>query len=251
MNLFLEVIFFVLGLCLGSFINMAVWRIGHQKSLLKNQRSFCDFCKKQLKWYDNIPIFSWLICKGKSRCCGKKLSILYPITELIMGILMSLNYFFFKDNLDLLLVNLLISILLIFEADFDFRYLMLPDLSAYLLIGLAVVKWILIGMPISFLIYAVLSALFIFILHKIKIRGQEAMGDGDIFLAFFMGLFLGFPQIMIAFYVAFISGAVIGVGLIISKKMKRSKAIPFGPFLVFGTIIAFYWGEKIIRILNL
>jgi prepilin signal peptidase PulO-like enzyme (type II secretory pathway) len=140
---------------------------------------------------------------------------------------------------------------LVFEAAFDFQYMMLPDATAYALIILAGIKWILMGTSIFFLIYAVISALFIFILHKIKIRGQEAMGDGDILLAFFMGLFLGFPNIIVAFYVAFIVGAVIGGILMWFKKIGRMSPIPFGPFLILGTIIAYYWGENLLRILNL
>ena len=83
----MDFLVFVLGLSVGSFINMAVWRLGHKKSLLKNQRSYCDFCKKPLEIYDNIPLLSFLIYKGKSRCCGKKLPISYPIVELVMGII--------------------------------------------------------------------------------------------------------------------------------------------------------------------
>lgn len=249
MEIFLDIMIFVLGLGVGSFINMAVWRMGHQKSLLKNQRSFCDFCKKQLKWYDNIPVLSWLVYKGKSRCCGKKLPILYPVVEISTGYLFLLNYQLLMTNYQLMTLNFFIFGLLMFEAAFDFQYMMLPDATAYALIILAAIKWILIGMPVSFLTYAVISGLFIFILHKIKIKGQEAMGDGDIFLAFFMGLFLGFPKIIVAFYVAFIIGALIGVLLIKLKRIKRLSPIPFGPFLILGTIIAYIWGETIIKLL--
>lgn len=228
---------------------MAVWRVGHQKSLWKNQRSFCDFCGKQLKWFDNIPVLSWLFYKGKSRCCGKKLPVLYPIVEISTALLFLLNYQLLITNYQLLIVNFLISGLLVFEAAFDFQYMMLPDATAYALIIFGAIRWILIGMPLSYLIYAVISALFIFILHKIKIRGQEAMGDGDIFLAFFMGLFLGSPKIIVAFYVAFIVGALIGVLLIKLKKVKRMSPIPFGPFLIFGTVVAYFWGESLIKLL--
>jgi len=98
------------------------------------------------------------------------------------------------------------------------------------LIILAGIKWIFNGYLDILLIYAVISALFIFILHKIKIRGQEAMGDGDILLAFFMGLFLGFPNIIVAFYVAFIVGAVIGGILMWFKKIGRMSPIPLDRF---------------------
>lgn len=242
--------FFLLGLCVGSFINMAVWRIGNDKSLFKEKRSFCDFCKKKLKWEDNIPVLSWLIYRGKSRCCGKKLPLAYPIVELVTGLLFLLNFIFLINSIWLMAINFIILGLLVFEAAFDFKYMMLPDRTAYALIILATGKWIILGAPISFLVSAGISGLFIFILHKIKIKGHEAMGDGDIFLAVFMGLFLGFPNIVVAFYVAFIVGAMVGGILIWGKKVGRYTPIPFGPFLILGTLTAWWWGEKIIGLFN-
>lgn len=128
--------------------------------------------------------------------------------------------------------------------------MVIPDSTAYALIGLSVFRWIIIGTKTEYLYTALLSALFVFILHKIKIKGKEAMGDGDIFLAFFMGLFLGFPDIIVAFYIAFIVGAVVGIFLITYKKVKKLSPIPFGPFLILGTVIANFWGEKIIKLIK-
>jgi len=263
MEIFLGAMIFVMGMCVGSFINMAVYRVAYKEKLLRATtrvartvgaglmpaRSFCDFCGRQLRWFDNIPIISWLVYKGKSRCCGKKLSVLYPIVELLTGILFALNYYYLSTYL-LLFLSFLIFGLLVFEAVFDFKYMVIPDSTAYSLIGLSVLNWIVMGTKIGFIYTALLSALFIFILHKIKIKGKEAMGDGDIFLAFFMGLFLGFPNIMVAFYLAFILGAIVGIILILKKKVKKLSPIPFGPFLILGTAVAYFWGEKIIKILE-
>ncbi|MFA5025383.1 MAG: prepilin peptidase [Candidatus Shapirobacteria bacterium] len=248
MNLFLEIMVFVLGLIVGSFINMAVWRVGHKKSFFKEQRSYCDFCRKKLKWFDNIPIISWLIYGGKSRCCQKKMPLSYPIVELITGILFWLNFIYLRSNIWLIIIDFLILGLLVFEADFDFKYMMLPDSTAYSLIILSVFSWIIMGAPKSYLVSALISGIFIFILHKIKIKGHEAMGDGDIFLAIFMGMFLGFPNVVVAFYVAFIMGAIVGVILIWGKKIGRLTPIPFGPFLILGTLVASWWGEKIVSL---
>jgi prepilin signal peptidase PulO-like enzyme (type II secretory pathway) len=250
MDLFLEIMVFVFGLTVGSFINMAVWRVGNNKSLLKEKRSYCDFCKKKLKWYDNIPVLSFLIYKGKSRCCGKKLSLSYPIVEIMTGTIFVLNFYYSTTYL-LLFLTFMILGLLVFEAAFDFKYMTLPDLTAFLLIGLALLRWLVLGMPKSFLVSALISGLFILLLHKIKIKGNEAMGDGDILLAVFMGLFLGFPNIVVAFYIAFVAGALVGGLLILRKIVGRLTPIPFGPFLILGTLIAYWWGEKIIKLLNL
>lgn len=250
---------FVLGLCVGSFINMSLFRVAVRYKLRKRadtgvrpynkNRSFCDFCGRQLAWFDNIPVMSWLVYGGKSRCCGKKLPLLYPIVEISTGCLFLLNYQSSIFNLQSIVVYLIIG-LLVFEAVFDFKYMVIPDISAYSLIGIGLIRWIFVGTKIDYLYTAFLSALFIFILHKIKIKGQQAMGDGDIFLAFFMGLFLGFPNIIVAFYIAFIVGAVVGIILIAFKKVKKLSPIPFGPFLILGTVVANFWGGKIINILE-
>ncbi len=263
MEIFLGVMVFVLGMCVGSFINMAVYRLAYKEKLLRATtrvahtvgaglmpaRSFCDFCGKQLRWFDNIPIFSWLVYGGKSRCCGKKLPLLYPIVEITTALLFLLNFQSSIFNLQSIVVYLIMG-LLVFEAVFDFKYMVIPDVTAWSLIGVALIRWIILGAKIDYLYNAFLSALFIYILHKIKIKGKEAMGDGDIFLAFFMGLFLGFPNIIVAFYIAFIIGAIVGIILILKKKVKRLSPIPFGPFLILGTVVAHFWGERIIQIIK-
>jgi prepilin signal peptidase PulO-like enzyme (type II secretory pathway) len=247
----MNLVCFLLGLAVGSFINMAVWRVEHGQSILKKQRSFCDFCKKPLKFYDNIPLLSFLAYRGKSRCCGKKLPRYYPVVEVLMGIILvitnSQSYIFQMGGI-MLLVLWSIWALLVFEAVFDIRKMMIPDATAIPLIVLAELRRRLLGLSVSEWWNALGAGLFIWLLTKIKIKGRQAMGEGDALLAVFMGLFLGFPKTIVAFYVAFISGAVIGVGLIASKKKKEYSPIPFGPFLIFGTIIAYFWGAKIINL---
>lgn len=259
MEIFFGVMVFVLGLGVGSFVNMAVYRIAKKYKIIKSKnlkiknknRSYCDFCGRQLKWFDNIPVISWIIYGGKSRCCRKKLPLLYPVVEIATGILFLLNIIYLKNNIWLIIIDFILLGLLVFEAVFDFKYMMLPDGTAFGLILLALIKWIILGMPFNYIVCAILSALFIYILHKIKIRGQVAMGDGDIFLALFMGLFLGFPNTIIAFYMAFIVGAMVGVLLIYKKKVGRLTPIPFGPFLILGTLVAYWWGERIIKIIEI
>lgn len=230
---------------------MAVWRVEHGQSILKKQRSFCDFCKKPLRFYDNIPLLSFLVYGGKSRCCGKKIPRYYPVVEVLMGIILvitnSQSYNFQMGGI-MLLVLWSIWALLVFEAVFDIRKMMIPDATAIPLIVLAELRRRLLGLSVSEWWNALGAGLFIWLLTKIKIKGRQAMGEGDALLAVFMGLFLGFPKTIVAFYVAFISGAVIGVGLIASKKKKEYSPIPFGPFLIFGTIIAYFWGAKIINL---
>ncbi len=253
----MTLVLFILGLCVGSFINMVLWRLGHKKSIVKEQRSYCDFCQKPLKFYDNIPLLSFIVYKGKSRCCGKKLPSYYPMVEVVTGILFAItnnqiynnqtNFNFQRGGI-LLVVLLIIWSLLVFEAAFDIGYMMIPDATAVPLIILAELRRRMLGLPMTEWWSALGAGFFIWLLTKIKIKGQQAMGEGDVLLALFMGLFLGFPKIIVAFYIAFISGSIIGLILMSRKKMGRLSPIPFGPFLILGTIIAYFWGEKIINL---
>jgi prepilin signal peptidase PulO-like enzyme (type II secretory pathway) len=226
---------FVLGLCVGSFLNMLSYRtavrykLKHQNLKLKNkERSFCDFCGKQLSWYENIPVFSWVFLRGKSKCCGKKLPVEYPIVEIVIGIIFLLNY---QSP-----INVIILSLLVFSLVFDLKYMILPDFSTYILIGLSGLLMAMNGHTGPFLLSGLGAFLFLLILH-VGTKGR-GMGFGDVKLAVFMGLYLGFPGIIVSFYVAFIVGAIVGVSLMIMKKAGRKTVIPFGPFLILGTVLA-------------
>lgn len=256
---------FVLGLCLGSFVNMLVYRTA-VKYKLKNppsprlrkgeKRSFCDFCGRQLKWYENIPMISWLIQKGKSRCCQKKLPLLYPIVELITGVLLVLIVFRFNllsGNLPVLielirffLVIVLVT-LLVFSAVFDIKYLILPDFATIMLIIISFLG-VVFDEPniIPYLLSAAGAAGALGLLYLIT-KGK-GMGFGDVKLAIFMGLFLGWPNIIVAMYIAFVIGALFGLVGMVSKKMTKKTQIPFGPFLILGTLVALIWGKEIINL---
>jgi len=262
----MTIMIFVLGLSVGSFINMAVFRTAIKYKLKKNlkskvkninkNRSYCDFCGKQLKWYENVPVISWLIQGGRSKCCHNPLPPWYPIVELGTGVLFLLN-FKFSTHLSgqvfsfCSIFNYLILGILIFSLVFDLKYMILPDGANYLLIVLALI--LLIGRENywPYLWSGIGSGLFFLILNRIKIRKSEAMGMGDVKYTLFMGLFLGFPGTIIAGYLAFVVGALVSVILLVLKKVKRTDPIPFGPFLILGTGVAWAWGEKIINMVNL
>jgi prepilin signal peptidase PulO-like enzyme (type II secretory pathway) len=242
MEIFMGAIVFLIGLCCGSFVNMLVYRTEIKYELKKSKfkgtdrdRSYCDFCGKQLHWYENIPVFSWLVLGGKSRCCRKKLPIQYPLVELSTGIL----FLFFINNY----LAMIIGTLLVFEFVFDLKWMILPDFSTYILIGIAFILALVGGHACPPLLSGLGAFLFLLLIHLVT-RGR-GMGFGDVKLALFMGLFLGWPKIIVAFYFAFISGAIIGIGLIVSKKLKRSSQVPFGPFLIVGTVVAYLIGDSL------
>ena len=272
MEFWFLVIIFILGLCCGSFVNMLVYRTAIAYGLLKAKknpkyievkkndnflrslggRSFCDYCGEQLKWYENVPVVSWFIQSGKTRCCHKKLSLLYPIVETITGILFLLLFRSqisdLRSQILFLCLGFVVIIFLVFSAVFDLKYMILPDFSTVILLVSALIvqlmKWNTIGVHG---LVAIGSFGFLGILYLItKGRG---MGLGDVKLALFMGLFLGYPKILIAMYAAFVFGALVGVFLMMMKKINKKTMIPFGPFLIFGTILAWFWGDFIIKFL--
>ncbi|MDD2225101.1 MAG: prepilin peptidase [Candidatus Shapirobacteria bacterium] len=260
MEILIGVIVFVLGLCFGSFVNMLVYRtavdykLENKKFKVKGEkRSFCDYCGRQLKWYENIPVFSWLILKGKTKCCHKKLPLSYPVVELVMGFLFLISVFIGRPQESPLQFGLgfLIIVFLVFSAVFDLKYMILPDFSTVILImcGLVLLVGTRHGAYLQNIIVALGASGFLLILNLIT-KGN-GMGMGDVKLAIFMGLFLGGPKTILAFYVAFIVGAIVGLILMIFKKATKKSQVPFGPFMILGILVAWWWGEKVVELIKL
>ncbi len=225
----------------GSFLNCVIYRLEQGKSFLKG-RSFCPNCKHQLSWQDLIPIFSFIILRGHCRYCQKKISIQYPLVEFFTGIIFVLIYLLRSDLLgrsDLLIFNFVVSCFFIIIFVYDLKHYIIPDKVVFPAIGIALI--------FNFLniLSAVGAAGFFFLIVLIS-RGK-GMGIGDIKLAFLMGLFLGWPNIIVALFLAIFLGAIMGIGLIISGKKTLKSEVPFGPFLTIGVFLALFWGEKIIN----
>lgn len=262
--MFLLTLFFI-GLCVGSFLNVLIDRLSLEKNPLKG-RSYCDNCKKTLKWFDMIPVLSFLILGGKCRFCKKKISFYYPVVEIITGLMFGITYLITSSNLAidlnppfiinyLFLIFIFSSLIVIFFS--DLKYGIIPDIVLFPATLLTLIYNTSSNMfhfssiyHLSFLnmVSSGIAGFAFFLALNIFTKGK-GMGFGDVKLAFFMGVFLGFPRIISAFYVAFLTGAIIGIILILWKKKKlKGTTIPFGPFLVLGTILSFFWGEKILGI---
>ena len=252
------------GLVMGSFLNCIIYRLQTGEGFLKG-RSFCPHCRHALSWQDLIPVFSFLILKGRCRYCQKPISWQYPLVELATGIIFLLIVWNLEFGICLefgiwnLLFYLLISCFLIIIFVYDLKHYIIPDAVIYPAIAIAFlyqlfrmlnfVNWNLFGIwnvesgilrPIS---SAFLASLFF--LAIVFLSQGKWMGLGDVKLAFLMGLFLGFPNILVALFLAFFIGAIIGIGLIISGKRTLKSEVPFGPFLITGTFIALFWGNQI------
>lgn len=255
MIFFVLTVIFVIGLFFGSFLNVIVDRQQRKETVLTG-RSYCEFCKKELKWYDLIPIFSFLFLRGKCRYCHKKLSLYYPLTELSTAVLFTITYAFlnFQPVFNSLIINPLPLIYYLFlSSSFivivfsDLKYNIIPDKIVIPAIIISFLYLLIVNSPL--LISYLLSALgsFAFFLMLFLITKGKGMGFGDVKLSFLLGLVLGFPKIILALYLAFLTGAAIGIILILWKKKRTIKdTIPFGPFLILGTLVSLFLGELII-----
>lgn len=209
-------------------------------------RSHCDSCKKTLHWNDLVPVISFVLLGGRCRYCRKKLSFQYPLIELVGGLLFVFIYSHFIELGALPVILLLIiysGLLAIFMTDIKYR--IIPDEVLIVLIAAAVGFRILHGLHDVAISILAGFGLFLLFLFLVLITKGKGMGMGDVKYAFFMGLFLGFPQILIGFYGAFLTGAIFSLILILAGSKKFGQTVAFGPFLVFGTIVAHIWGNNL------
>lgn len=242
----MEFIIFILGLSIGSFLNVLVERIPKNESFIKG-RSHCDFCRHKLSWYDLIPVVSFIFLKGRCRYCLKSISLRYPFVEIVTAISYLFVYLNFSSyNLQLITYNLIIISGLIIIFFTDFKYRIIPDPVLIPLIILVSI-YDLYVFKLSF-IYNYFPAAFLFsglFLFLVVITKGKGMGLGDVKYAFFMGLLLGFPNIIISFYIAFLTGAFISLILVLKGKKSLKSKIAFGPFLVMATFVTMFWGNEL------
>ena len=246
---------FIFGLLIGSFLNCLVYRLNENEFGLKSLfgRSYCPKCKRNLCWFDNIPLFSFLFLKGKCRWCHSPIGWNYPLVELATGLLSLIIYRFaitnqisnFQFPISNLIYNLLIAYALVAIFISDLQYRTIPDQIIYptILISLIFLIFQYPSILISNLLSGLGAAGFFFLL--VLLTHFKGMGLGDVKLAGLMGLFLDFPKVIVALYLAFLTGATAGVILILLGKKKFKSQISFGPFLVLATFITWFWGEKI------
>jgi len=252
--MFLLILIFIFGLIVGSFLNCVIYRLEVDESPLSGS-SYCPHCRHILRWYDLIPVLSFIFLRGQCRYCSEKISWQYPLVEITTGLLfiLLLNYELRITNYELLnfevILNLLFSILitcfLIIIFVYDLKHYIIPDKVIYPAIVVALsfnlLRSDLLGRTDLLLSALGAAGFFLFI---VLISQGKWMGIGDIKLAFLMGLILGFPNILIALFFAFFTGAIIGVGLILSKKKTLKSEVPFAPFLIIGTFFALFWGQN-------
>ncbi|HPE14722.1 MAG TPA: prepilin peptidase [Bacilli bacterium] len=244
------IIFFVFGLFFGSFYNVVGDRLPNNLSIVK-PRSMCPNCGKTLKWYELIPVFSFIFLGGKCKSCKARISLFYPITEIGCGFLFALSYYVFGFSYDLAIALTLSSLFIIILVS-DLNYLIIPDeVIIFFSIFLIVLNFVCLGYMdglVSFINGAVLF-IIMFLLLKLGnyIFKKESLGGGDVKLMFVLGMTMPLINSFMALFV----GAVLALvaSLIVIFK-TRDNVVPFGPFLVAGSIIVLFLGEYFTKIIS-
>lgn len=238
---------FILGLCVGSFLNVVIDRLPAGQTIVAG-RSYCDHCKHKLSWHDLFPVLSFLLLGGKCRYCRVGISFQYPLVELITGLLFLLAYTTMIRIIEVYSIIRLFYFLVIISglvAIFftDLKYRIIPD-QILVLLALASLIYLFIfqknNLPEHLLAGVILLAFFLALVLATRGRG---MGLGDVKYAFVMGFILGIPYSIISFYLSFLTGALISIILVISGRKKMKGTIPFGPFLVGGTLMSLFYGQ--------
>jgi leader peptidase (prepilin peptidase)/N-methyltransferase len=238
------ILLFPAGLIFGSFVTVVAHRVPRGESVVGG-RSHCPNCGAQIAAYDNVPVISWLVLRGRARCCGARISPRYPLTELASGILFAATALVFADDpaelaLGLVFVTMLVAVTL---TDLERRIIPNKILLVAAALGVALVAA---TDPSSLPERAIAAAAAGGLLFLAALAYPRGMGLGDVKLAAVMGLFLG-RDVAPAIFVALLAGSLVGLAMIARHgAAARKRAIPFGPFLALGGIVGLLAGEQLV-----
>lgn len=247
------IVAFIFGLIYGSFLNVVILRYDDWHSILTG-RSRCPECKEPLRWYDLVPVISYVTLVGKCRYCKKPISWQYPVVEIATAFILAGAYLLIFGNGQINLawqISAFVAFLaavgcvvvMFFE---DLREMLVPDFFAYVfLLSTLIFSLIYYQNPLNS-VYGALIGLLPIALLVYPSKGKW-MGEGDVKLAAGLGLLAGFPNSIVFMALAFILGGLYSAILLITGKAKIGTAVPFGPFLIVAGLIAFFWGATVVR----
>ena len=238
----------VLGLLIGSFLNVIIYRLPRNESIIF-PTSHCPFCNQKIAFYDNIPLLSFVILRGRCRYCKKRISLQYPLVEMISGIILPLSFFLYGFELRFFVTVLFLYLLLpIFFI--DMKHQVIPDKISIpgIVAGFAFsffvtdINWLgsLIGIVVGggVILLTAVAGKWVF--------KKEAMGMGDVMLFMMIGAFLGWQKVFLTLILASLLGSIIG-GIIVARKKKKDTVVPFGPFINVAAVISYFWGTFLIE----
>lgn len=239
-------IFFLLGLAIGSFLNVLIDRLPAGRGL--GGRSMCDHCKRVLSALELIPVLSWVIQKGYSRCCKKRLSEQYPLVELATGLVFAGVWVRFSADPFTAGLMMVIAAALMVITVVDIRERIIPDYMTLTIIISAVILSAMSGQLVGNFVAGIILFGLLFVVHMLT-KGK-GMGFGDVKFAFAMGMLLGLWEGFLALYISFLLGGLVGGVLLVSGRKKLTSKIAFGPFLVAGTVVMLLWGEFVLEVVQ-
>jgi leader peptidase (prepilin peptidase)/N-methyltransferase len=248
-NLMLSLFALLTGMVVGSFLNVCICRMPKGESVV-SPPSHCPHCNYCIRWYDNIPLVSYLLLCGKCRGCGMHISPQYPLVELLNGLLTLALFLRFGPTLPFLVLCLFCSALVVITF-IDLEHQIIPDEIS--------LPGIVLGFIFSFFLpgHSWLNSLLGILLGGGSLllvaygyqwlTGKEGMGGGDIKLLAMMGAFLGWKSVLFIIFASSLVGSLVGITIMLVQKKDSKLAIPFGPYLAFGAVLYIFYGRQIIH----
>lgn len=245
----IKIFVFIIGTCFGSFITVLMHRIYNRQTGILLGRSKCTHCNRVLRANNLIPIISYIIQGGRCSFCNKSISLFYPLVELVTGITFLLIYLKFQGMPTALpILHSIIFTALIFTFFYDLKHYIISD--RVLLPTIILTLLLPFFGDIEFTFTQRIIGLLIptcFFLTQILLSNGKWLGGGDLRIGALMGALLGIKGVIVALVFSYFIGSIVSILLIITKQLSRKSMIPFGPFLVTGTYIAFFWGNSIVN----
>nr|WP_320050602.1 prepilin peptidase [uncultured Desulfuromonas sp.] len=240
---------FVLGAVVGSFLNVCIFRIPAGVSVVR-PASHCPSCQTPIRWYHNIPIFTWLLLRGRCAYCGQTFSWRYPFVELLTGVLYWLVFYYAGLTLLTPVYWLFISALIVVTF-IDLDHQIIPNVITYPGIPLGficsfAIPWVSWQDSLLGILVGGGSLWLVAFIYQV-ITKREGMGFGDVKLLAMIGAFCGWRVIFPVIFISSLLGTLVGVPLMMVKKGDSRMALPFGPFLVLGTLIYLFWGGTLVN----
>lgn len=244
-----QIIIFIFGMCIGSFVNVCIYRLPASKSIIEPLRSICPNCGSIIRFYDNIPVLSYLLLKGQCRCCNKPISYRYPLVELISGAFALCTFLKFGPTPEAFVYFSFITALLVITF-IDINHKIIPDIIT--------IPGIPAGFLASFAIQSITykesllgllagggSLLLVWWIYYL-IKKTEGIGGGDIKLMAMIGAITGWQGVIFTIFVSSLVGTLVGITIILRTKKGIKIAVPFGPFLSIGATTYIFFGPVLI-----
>ena len=246
----MELFVTILGAALGSFLNVLIYRLPEEKSIIF-PASNCPHCGKPIRFYDNIPVISFILLKGRCRACRGKISFRYPLVELITAVLSLLLFWKFGLTFKYLFSFIFICALIVITfIDLDYQIIpdviTLPGIPIFFLAALIVMGLRFQDAFLGFLLGG--GCLYVIAFVYELVTKREGMGGGDIKLLAMMGAFLGWQSLLFILLVSSLLGAVVGIAVMMIKGQDMKYAVPFGPFLSLAAVAYIFFGDTAMRL---